>query len=420
MDSHPNSLPPFTTHQDNARDHDHEPLSPVFADSAIGMDVSTPPPPPPLSHVPDDETLERTVRLADRLADLAHRTADKKNTATGGNSSRRFSKDDTVVLQQCLDTIQKTLLVFDEDENGGHDDIKEKVGDDEEKDDYDPRPGLTHELTKYRRPQSPTTSTVKSETETQPASSSPQPPPSLSENSNDATTEIAEQRERQPQQEKQFTALLDEVSTLGSELDQRRNESFYIYNLFTLQTQRLERGVSLLENEIHELLVYILIIALATGVLTMAMALLIPISPDRHADILQNSIEREGLRGTVYGLESWVDGCQQDHQRAITTNRAQAREAQKKRWTKKRRPADNLGYDSESEALFEGITAWMRGWKDIDEGFRVRERERELRREERAKMRLEDVGANGDEESGLQHHTNFHFLMQVIPKIHDP
>ena len=62
----------------------------------------------------------------------------------------------------------------------------------------------------------------------------------------------------------------------------------------------------------------------------------------------------------------------------------------------------------------------MRGWKDIDEGFRVRERERELRREERAKMRLEDVDANGDEESGLQHHTNFHFLMQVIPKIHDP
>lgn len=258
MDSHSNSPPPPTTHQDNARDHDHEPLSPVFADSAIDMDVS-PPPPPPLSHVPDDETLERTVRLADRLADLAHRTADKKNTATdtGGNSSR-FSKDDAVVLQRCLDTIQKTLLVFDEDEDGDHDDIKEKVGDDEEKDDYDPRPGLTHELTKYRRPQSPTTtSIVKAETETQPASSSsPQPPPSLSENSNDATTEIAEQRERQPQQEKQFTALLDEVSTLGSELDQRRNESFYIYNLFTSQTQRLERRVSLLEDEIRELLVY--------------------------------------------------------------------------------------------------------------------------------------------------------------------
>lgn len=112
-----------------------------------------------------------------------------------------------------------------------------------------------------------------------------------------------------------------------------------------------------------------------------------------------------------------MDGCQQDHQRAVVTNRAQA---QKKRWTKKRRPADNLEYDSESEALFEGITAWMRGWKDIDEGFRVRERERELRREERAKLWLEDVDANGDEESGLQHRTNFHFLMQVIPKIHDP
>lgn len=64
----------------------------------------------------------------------------------------------------------------------------------------------------------------------------------------------------------------------------------------------------------------------------------------------------------------------------------------------------------------------MRGWKDIDEGFRVRERERELRREERMKMRLEDAdaNANADEESSLQHHMDFHFLMQVIPKIHDP
>ena len=110
----------------------------------------------------------------------------------------------------------------------------------------------------------------------------------------------------------------------------------------------------------------------------------------------------------------------------MTTSRVQAREAQKKRWTKKRRPADNQEYDSESEALFEGITAWMRGWKDIEEGFQVRERERELRREERAKMRLADAdadadaNANVDEERSLQHHADFHFLMQVIPKIHVP
>lgn len=259
MDSHPPPNPPPTTPQEHNRDHDHDhdhdPLSPVFADSAIDMDVS-PPPPPPLSHVPDDETLERTVRLADRLADLARRTANKKNTATTGGNSRY----NAVVLQRCLDTVQKTLLVFDEDEDDGNvdGDNKEKEGDDEEKDDYDPRPGLTHELAKYRRPQSTTTTTgtVNSEIETQPASSSPQPPP-LSENSDDATTTaIAEQQQRQPQQEKQFTALLDEVSTLGSELDQRRNESFYIYNLFTLRTQRLERRICGLEDEVRELLVY--------------------------------------------------------------------------------------------------------------------------------------------------------------------
>lgn len=258
------SNPPPATHQEHYRDHDHDhdhdPLSPVFADSAIDMDVSPPPqPPPPLSHVPDDETLERTVRLADRLADLAHRTVDKKHTATattttGGNSSSRFSKDHAVVLQRCLDTIQKTLLVFDEDDE----DDKEKEGGYEEKGDYDPRPGLTQELTKYRRPQSTTTtSTVNPETQPASPSSSPQPP-SIPDNSNDATTAIAEQQkqQQQPQQEKQFTALLDEVSTLGSELDQRRNESFYIYNLFTLQTQRMERRICGLEDEVRELLVY--------------------------------------------------------------------------------------------------------------------------------------------------------------------
>lgn len=94
--------------------------------------------------------------------------------------------------------------------------------------------------------------------------------------------------------------------------------------------------------------------------------------PHRTADIHQSTIERESLRGTVYGLESWVDGWHgEDVQR---------------RWSKLN-PRDRrmlqAELDVDCEALREGVRAWMRGWKDIDEGVRVREREREVRREAR-------------------------------------
>lgn len=117
----------------------------------------------------------------------------------------------------------------------------------------------------------------------------------------------------------------------------------------------------------------------------------------RHSDILENSIEREGLRGTVYGLESWVDGWQRDHELAVT----QARES-RKGWTK-RKPA--LRKEEDADALFDGITAWMRGWKDVEEGFQAREREREQRRDMRQKLRVDAI----DDEENFQYHLDFPF-----------
>lgn len=94
----------------------------------------------------------------------------------------------------------------------------------------------------------------------------------------------------------------------------------------------------------------------------------------REIDIVEGSAEREALHGTVRGLEAWVDGWQNEPKlRTSRQNKA-------RRWIR-RKPEER--YETDSEALIEGITAWMRGWKDVEEGFRVRERGRQERREER-------------------------------------
>lgn len=62
-----------------------------------------------------------------------------------------------------------------------------------------------------------------------------------------------------------------------------------------------------------------------------------------------SSIERESLRGTVLGLHDWIST-----------------------WVDNR---DNRDGDMDPE-LVEGISAWMRGWKDLDDGVCLRERER--------------------------------------------
>lgn len=89
----------------------------------------------------------------------------------------------------------------------------------------------------------------------------------------------------------------------------------------------------------------------------------------------------EGLRGTVHGFESWVDDWQRQHDLTL----AREMNAQSKRRRAKRRSTDQTDHD---ERLLEGIMAWIRGWKDLEEGFRGRQHERKLRREERGNLRI--------------------------------
>lgn len=210
--------------------HEHDPPSPTFADSAIDMD---------LDH--DHNSNNSNIHLAERLAHLARRTQGNKNT-------NRLSRDETVVLRRCLETIEKTVLV-DGAEDGGENEDNE--GDNED----DPRPNLTHEIAKSR-PRSPslnTSGTSDFTTKTAPSHSSFTIENNSNIHNNNTNPRIAQ--DITTTTHSQLSALLDEVTALSSELYDRRNESFRIYDLFILKCQGLEGRIEGLDDEVRELYV---------------------------------------------------------------------------------------------------------------------------------------------------------------------
>jgi hypothetical protein len=100
----------------------------------------------------------------------------------------------------------------------------------------------------------------------------------------------------------------------------------------------------------------------------------------RQSDIDEDTIELEGLRGTVRGLESWIGRWQRQRDIAITSSPSPSQS--RSRWKRKKKHAPQEAEDeNDFDTLLDGISAWMRGWNDVEEGFRVRARRRKLRRE---------------------------------------
>lgn len=216
-------------------EHSHDPPSPTFADSAIDMD---------LDH---DHNNNSNIHLAERLAHLARRTQ-------GNESTSRLSRDETEVLRHCLETIEKAVLV---DENENEEDGEEGGGGGGEEDEDDPRPNLTREIAKSR-PRSPsmntsvnTSGTSDSTVKTAPSHSSSTVEGNNNTHNNNTNPRIAQ--DNTTTTHLQLSALLDEVTALSSELYDRRNESFRIYDLFTLKCQGLEGRIEGLEEEVREL-----------------------------------------------------------------------------------------------------------------------------------------------------------------------
>ncbi|KAK1147663.1 hypothetical protein N8T08_001007 [Aspergillus melleus] len=198
----------------------------------------------------------------------------------------------------------------------------------------DPRPRLTEEVAKCRPPGSQSGATKQ-------LPGNPPAPPSPTTDPGRSVNDISQA---------QLSAVLSEVTALGAELCQRRKESSHIYDRFTRECQAQAQRISDLEEEMDEL----------------------------KADIIEGSAEREALDGTVRGFENWIDGWQRQYDEAVAKRSTHI--ARQRRWMKRRTDDPT---QSNTEVLLEGISAWMRGWEDAQEGFRSREEERRLRREGR-------------------------------------
>lgn len=50
--------------------------------------------------------------------------------------------------------------------------------------------------------------------------------------------------------------------------------------------------------------------------------------------------------------------------------------------------------ETDGEVMLEGLSAWMRGWRDVEEGFQVRARARQVRRDRKQEQLLQ-LGEKG-------------------------
>ncbi|KAJ5733945.1 hypothetical protein N7493_002731 [Penicillium malachiteum] len=214
----------------------------------------------------------------------------------------------------------------------------------------DPRPRLTDEMTtREGRRHSFRTKSLLGE----PDASDLEEPEWL------AKTRYDERRCQQMSSE--LTTLLGEVTTLNLELQQRRKESVQIRELYEDKCRGLTRSVAELEDEVSEL----------------------------HSDLKEDAVELEGMQGTVNGLQNWIEGMR-DEQRKARTTRDIARKNMR-RWGGRKPPFEKT--ETGGEMVLDGLSAWMRGWKDVEDGFQVRALGRRNRREQRQQL-LRQVSIN--------------------------
>ncbi|KAL4968017.1 uncharacterized protein BDV14DRAFT_168069 [Aspergillus stella-maris] len=240
------------------------------------------------------------------------------------------SNSDIKTLHLCIDTIESIL---------------------------DPRPDLTKEMTLCRPP----TPDRKFTSPRNSIDKSASPPPSQSRNTNDGsdTHSPSLQSESTSSQPCDSLAILDrakmvdeELRGVSEELRTRRQETHQIYELLRNERRQQRERIVELESEIDEL----------------------------RADVQEEMAEREALQGTVHGLRTWVDGWPKEPQQTKTGGG----------WWSKKKVVKPSQFDA--DALFDGMTAWMRGWSDMEEEFRNRDEARRMRREDHKNKRQDRDG----------------------------
>ncbi|KAH8701678.1 hypothetical protein BGW36DRAFT_423980 [Talaromyces proteolyticus] len=298
--------------------HHHHRVSPSFTDSAIDV---------------KEELSECTSTSHDNdpASPLPDRISRIAQLAAAQDPSRQLNVDERAAVDRHLEGLERLLLLSSASS--------------------DPRPQISHEIAKIR----PVRRTSISPTGTI-------TPPIRRRNDNESHEDGNVPAPRTIQQTScDLSMLLEEISIANSELQQRRIESRHIHDLFTIKCEGMAQRIIELENEIHEL----------------------------RSDILEDTINLEGLRGTVRGLESWIGRWQRQREVSIpppstsSTQRGSKwkRKGKQQQLNRNAHDIDDGDDDNDFDTLLDGISAWMRGWNDVEDGFRIRARRRKIRRE---------------------------------------
>ncbi|KAJ5259565.1 hypothetical protein N7478_012546 [Penicillium angulare] len=165
--------------------------------------------------------------------------------------------------------------------------------------------------------------------------------------------------------------LLGEVSFLNGQISRRREESVRIQEIWEERERGYRRVIGELGDEVDEL----------------------------RGDLVEDAVELEGIQGTIQGLQNWIEGItimMRDSQKEKERNHHLVQVRSKRtRWgrTPEARNDRDLNEisgdrDHDGEIVLEGLSAWMRGWRDVEDGFQARAQGRKMKREQRRDLLL--------------------------------
>ncbi|KAK2871559.1 hypothetical protein FQN49_003063 [Arthroderma sp. PD_2] len=164
-------------------------------------------------------------------------------------------------------------------------------------------------------------------------------PPKGAEESKTADSAEAEA----PQNDRELLSILDSLTKANEGFRQRRIEQRQIHDQYHTRCERLSKRISELEDEVNSL----------------------------QCEMFNNTIELECMRGTVSGLDSWFNHWKSQNDSDDYLDSALKRPSKSR--GKYSKYFDQLGrLEEQRDGLIDGLSAWMRGWNDANDGFRTR------------------------------------------------
>ncbi|PGG98041.1 hypothetical protein GX51_07015 [Blastomyces parvus] len=178
-----------------------------------------------------------------------------------------------------------------------------------------------------------------------------------------------------PVNPRELDTIMRDLQHVTRCLEQRRLECLHLNAVFTVKCEKLAQRILEMEDEIDEL----------------------------RAEKIETTIELEGLKGTMRGLEGWIQRWKKQLHRRDPVD-VDLDSGSEYTWsseyysssfglvggrgagegdhhTQTRKLEETIGGDGndDTDRLMDGISAWLRGWNEVEEGFRIRARLRERR-----------------------------------------